>query len=99
MHVGIIQIQLLIPGCRSLKEKRGVVRSLKDRARQKFNLAISEVDEQDQWQIAMIGAVTCGTDAQYCDSVLRRFLAFTEEYREAEVSDYDIEILSEEGSS
>lgn len=86
-------MQLFIPGCHSLKEKRGVVRSLKDRTKNKFNVAIAEVDDQDQWQIATLGVVTVGSDAIFCEKVLRKFLEFTEMYREAEVGDYQIEVL------
>ena len=95
MDVGILQLELLIPGCQSLKEKRHVVRSLKDRAKHRFNVAISEVDAQDNWQVAVLGIVTVGTDPKYVDGLLRKFVELAEEYREAEVSDYEIEILSE----
>ena len=93
MNVGILQLQLLIPGSRSLKEKRGVIRSLKARSRNRFNIAIAEVDDQDHWQIATLGIVTVGTDVPICENVLRKFVEFAETYREAEVGDYQIEIL------
>ena len=93
MNVGILQLQLLIPGSHSLKEKRGVIRSLKDRSKRKFNVAIAEVDEQDHWQIAVLGIVTVGVDAHYCERVLRSFISFAEEYRDADIGDYQLEVI------
>ena len=62
MIVGICTIEIHLPGAHSLKEKRRVLRSLKDRLRSKHNISIAEVDDQDLWQKAVIGlaAVSIG---------------------------------------
>jgi Uncharacterized protein conserved in bacteria len=62
MFVGVLQVELYIPGSGSLKAKRRVVRSLKDRIRANFNVSVSEVDAQDKWQRAVVGIACIGSD-------------------------------------
>ena len=57
MVVGLLTVELHVPGSRSLKEKRMVLRRIKDRLK-KFNVAVSEVEHQDLWQRASIGVVS-----------------------------------------
>lgn len=75
MFVKLLSIDFLIPGCSSLKEKRFVLASIKTRIRQRFNVAVSEVDFQDKWQRCRLGVVTVGPDKKFvdtsCDKVLR----------------------------
>ena len=61
MVVGLLTIELHVPGSQSLKEKRMVLRRIKDRLK-KFNVAVSEVEHQDLWQRAGLAVVTVGTD-------------------------------------
>jgi uncharacterized protein YlxP (DUF503 family) len=91
--VGVLQIELLIPGSSSLKDKRSVIRSMKDRMRRNFNVAVAEIDNHDHWQIATIGIVTVSAEAPFCEAQLRKVLEFAETYRDAEVSDYQLEVL------
>jgi uncharacterized protein YlxP (DUF503 family) len=93
VSVGVLQLEILIPGSSSLKEKRSVLRSLKDRVRQKYNVAVAEVDNHDHWQIATLGIVTVSGEAPFCEAQLRKVLEFAETYRDAEVSDYQIDVL------
>ena len=58
MRIGIVTATINIPGAQSLKDKRSVVRRLKDRACQRMNVSVAEVDEQDRWQIAEMAFVT-----------------------------------------
>lgn len=65
MFVGIVRIELHLPGAQSLKDKRAVVRALKDRVRNRVQAAVAEVDHQDLWQRAALGvAVVSGDSAQ-----------------------------------
>jgi uncharacterized protein YlxP (DUF503 family) len=65
MFVGIVRIELHLPGSGSLKDKRSVVRSLKERIRQRVRAAVAEVDHQDLWQRAALGvAVVSGERGQ-----------------------------------
>jgi len=67
--VALLTIELFIPGARSLKEKRMVLRRIKDRVK-KFNIAVSEVEHQDLWQRAGLAVVTVSTDQAHADREL-----------------------------
>ncbi|HKJ93312.1 MAG TPA: DUF503 domain-containing protein [Longimicrobiales bacterium] len=72
MIVGVAGWELEIMGARSLKEKRSVVRSLKDRLRTRFNLSVAETAYQDLWQRAEITVSTVAADQRRVDEVLDR---------------------------
>lgn len=93
MNVGILQFEIMIPHAHSLKDKRSVVKSLKDRARREFNLAIAEVDDQDLHQRATLGAVTVGTDPQVVNGTMTAFLSFVSRFRDSQLGDHQLEIL------
>src|SRR5262245_40848171 len=93
MIVGASVVELHIEGCASLKAKRGVVRSISQRVRNRFNLAVSEVGGQDTWQRAVIGLAAAGSDAIVVRRVLDRAATFIEEMHLAEVRNVDVEIL------
>ncbi len=69
MIVALLTVELHLPGAHSLKEKRMVVRRVKDRLK-KFNVAVSEVGHQDLWQRAAIAVVTVSTDQAHADREL-----------------------------
>ena len=70
MVVGVCEVELHIPGSSSLKAKRQVLRSLKDKLRRHLNVAVSETDHQDLWQRTTIAIVTVSNDASVVHSVL-----------------------------
>ena len=70
MVVGLISWQLALPDCRSLKDKRSVVRSLKDRIRQRFNVSVAETAHQDIWTRAELSVAAVGGDGAFVNSVL-----------------------------
>ena len=69
--VGILTLELRLENAHSLKEKRHVVQSLKERLRHKFNVAVAEIDYQDTWQRAVLAAVTVSPDRVYAERLLR----------------------------
>jgi uncharacterized protein YlxP (DUF503 family) len=69
--IGVLTLDLRIEHSHSLKDKRQVVRSLKDRLRSKFNVATAELDHQDSWQRAVIGVVTLAGDRGRVEEVLQ----------------------------
>jgi uncharacterized protein YlxP (DUF503 family) len=69
--IGVLTLELRIETSHSLKEKRHVVQSLKDRLRHKFNVAVAEIAHQDLWQRATIAAVTVSSDRENAEKVLR----------------------------
>lgn len=64
-------MRLSIPGARSLKEKRKVVRSVKDRVKARFNVSIAEVDNHDLYQTADIGVAVAANDRVHADSQIQ----------------------------
>ena len=70
--IGVLTLDLHIEHSHSLKDKRQVVRSLKDRLRSKFNVATAELDHQESWQRAVIGVVTLSGDRSRVEEVLQR---------------------------
>lgn len=69
--IGVLTLELRLEFSHSLKEKRHVVKSLKDRLRHKFNVAVAEIDYHDTWQRSVIAAVTVSNDQTYAEKVLR----------------------------
>lgn len=93
MVVGVVTVDLHIPECHSLKEKRGVVRRVVDRVRNRFGVSVAEVDNLDLHQKATIGVAVVTNDSRVADSVLNKVLDFIEELYLAEITRADLEIL------
>ena len=70
--IGVLTLELHIEGALSLKDKRHTVKSLKDRLRSKFNVAVAEIAYQDLWQRSLVSAVTVSGDHAYAEEVLQR---------------------------
>ena len=94
MVIGLCQLELLLDGNFSLKGKRQVVKSLVTRARQRFNISIAEVEDQDLWQKAVLGICTVSNDRQRVNSILDQVLDFIENANLAKVTDSQIEIIN-----
>lgn len=78
---------LSLPGCTSLKEKRSVVRSMKDRLRSRFNVSVAETDQQDVLTRAEISIALVATDRRFAEAVLDKANHLVEESRGALVVD------------
>ena len=70
MVVGVLRLTLVVPGARSLKEKRHVVRKITDRVRARYNVSIAEVAENDVWQRAVLGVSAVANDHSFVNEVL-----------------------------
>lgn len=93
MIVGVCRFTLRLPGSSSLKDKRRVIKSLTARLRNKFNVAVAEVADNETWQIATIGMTCVSNDARHAKEVLDRAMAFVERTRlDAELLDSEIEV-------
>lgn len=84
-----IRVRLSLPASQSLKDKRGVMRSLLTRARQDFNLACCELDLMDMTQAAIIEACTCSNKRVQAERVLRKFLNWIEGAYPLEIVEVD----------
>lgn len=93
MIVGAAVVELHVHASQSLKQKRGVVRSVVQRLRNRFNVAVAEIGGQDTWQRAVLGITTTGIDRIQVRGVLTRVLTFIEDLHLAEVTNSDIELL------
>lgn len=69
--IGILTLEILVEHSHSLKEKRHVVKSLKDRLRERFNVSVAEIDYLDSWQHSMIAVVTVSSDRVRAEQVLQ----------------------------
>jgi uncharacterized protein YlxP (DUF503 family) len=74
MPVGLLTLELHIPDAQSLKDKRQVLRSLKDKLRREFNVAVAELDHQDTWQRSVVGVVTISNEEKHVAEVLQKVL-------------------------
>ena len=70
MPVAVLTLEIHLPYAHSLKEKRVVVRKIKDRLRARFNVAVAEIGHQDLWQRAVVGVVSISSDQQNLEAVL-----------------------------
>jgi len=93
MIVGVAAVEIHVHGSGSLKAKRGVVRSISQRLRNRFNVSVSEVGGQGRWQAAVLGIAAVGSDAVVLRRVLERAVAFTEDLHLAEVMHADFELI------
>ncbi len=95
MNVGVCKISLRLPENSSLKGKRQILKSITSRIRSKFNVAVAEVDDHEQWQLATIGICCISNDKRYTNQVLSNVVDFVVHDRfEIEILDYEIEILA-----
>ena len=93
MVVGVLKLTLYIPESGSLKGKRRVLRSLKDRLRSQFNVSVSEVDHHDLWQKSSVAVALVAADRKHADRSLQKILNRVESYRLAEVIGVEMEII------
>ena len=93
MVVGILRIELHIPGNNSLKAKRQVLKSLKDRINNNFNVSVAEVDDANKWQRATVGIAAVGSDKRYVNGILSRVIDAINQFRLVELIDCQMEML------
>jgi uncharacterized protein YlxP (DUF503 family) len=91
--VGLCTIELFIADSHSLKDKRQVLLSLKDRLRQKFNLSVAEVGAQDLWQKAVLAVACVANEGRYVNQVLDQALNLIQGQPMVEIVQSRIELL------
>jgi uncharacterized protein YlxP (DUF503 family) len=87
MIVGIAKIKLYLPSCHSLKEKRRVLRKIKDRAQSKLSVQIVEVGNQDVWQSSEMGFSLVGNDNRVIQSLIDKVFDFIASNGEIQIVD------------
>jgi len=93
MIVGLLSLELYIPGARSLKDKRMVLRGVKDRLR-KFNVAVAEIAHHDLWQRAGLGVVTISTTEAHVDQELAAVVSEVERLEPGMITRTEVEFLT-----
>jgi uncharacterized protein len=93
MIIGTVIVKIYIPWVHSLKEKRMVVKSICEKVRNKFNVSIAEIEDQDKHQILVIGIATVAGDMSHCDSIIDHVLNFIESNTEGEIIKIEREII------
>ena len=92
MVIKLLTIDLLFPGCSSLKEKRFVLSSLKTKVRRRYNVSVAEVDYHDKWQRSSLAVVMVGVDRRSVDAACDKVLRFVEDDHRIQISDVHKEI-------
>jgi len=98
MFVGVLRLSFHLPGARSLKDKRQVVRSFRDRVRARLDVSIAEVEHMDLHQRATFGVSVVSNDATVCDELLASVASMASNVRDAVLLDRSTEILSMKSS-
>jgi uncharacterized protein len=78
MPIGLLTLEIHIPDARSLKDKRQVLRSLKDRLRAHYNVAVAELEHQELWQRARVGVVSISGDSRHLEESIEAIAAESE---------------------
>jgi uncharacterized protein YlxP (DUF503 family) len=94
MVVGLLTLEIRLPYARSLKDKRQVLRRLKDRLRGRFNVAVAELDHQDVWQRAQVGVVALNNSSLYVAQQLEKACEEAENLLGDSLADSHLEYLS-----
>jgi uncharacterized protein YlxP (DUF503 family) len=93
MIVGLCTVELYLPDGHSLKAKRQILLSLKDRLRDKFNVSVAEVGEQDLWQKAVVGIACVANETGYVNQVLDQAVNLVRSVPAVELVQFRIEML------
>lgn len=93
MTVGVLRLTLYLPENHSLKGKRSVLRTIKARVRNKFNVSIAEAGDHDLWQRGLLGIAQVGTDEPFVDSALREVVRYIDDMQIAELGEEQLEFL------
>jgi len=93
MLVGLLQIDLFIGQSDSLKAKRYVISSIKDRIKNKFNVSIAEVGNNDKWQRATLGLAMVANEKKILEQTFSKILNFMDDNDQVEILDHQIEII------
>lgn len=93
MPIGILRLVIFIPQSNSLKSKRMVLHSLKARLRNSFNIAITQIDDQDKWQKSTLAIVGIEKNKNTMNSILSNILNFIERIDTIQLINYEMEMI------
>jgi uncharacterized protein YlxP (DUF503 family) len=93
MVIGVLQLELSVGDAMSLKDKRRVVKSLKDRISRRHNVSIAEVAALDEHRRAILGLAMVGNDSRYVQGALSKLVDFVRSVPTVSLDDYQIDLL------
>jgi uncharacterized protein len=93
MTIGILKLSLFIHESNSLKEKRMVLHSLKAKIRNNFNVAITQIDDEDKWQKTTLAIVGVEKDRRNMNSILSEIINFVENFNSTELINHEMEMI------
>jgi uncharacterized protein YlxP (DUF503 family) len=91
MVVAVLTMVIAIPQANSLKDKRRVIKSVKDRLKNNFNVSVSEIGDQDVWKSSILGVAVVSGDSAYANGVLTRVQNFVENSTDAILNECRLE--------
>lgn len=93
MTIGILRLAIFIHDSNSLKEKRMVMHSLKAKLRNRFNVALAQIDDDDKWQKATLAVVGVERDRKNMNGKLSEIINFIEEFNNINLIDHEMELI------
>lgn len=93
MRIGVLRVYFQIHDAGSLKQKRMVMRSLKDRLTSRFNVSVAEIGSNDKWQVGEIGLATVGNETGFVNSTVEKIKNFLLMDPRISVIEADVEII------
>ena len=93
MVIGFCRLVLYLPDSGSLKNKRSILEGLRQRVRNRFNVSVSEIDDNELWQKAQLGIAIVCNESRYANQVLSKVVEFVQADHRLELLDYSLEIM------
>ena len=93
MTIGLCRLVLYLPESGSLKSKRSILESIRTRVRNKFNVSISELSDNDMWQKAVLGVAIVSNETRYANQVLSKVVDLIQGDVRVELIDYSLEMI------
>jgi uncharacterized protein len=93
MVIGVLEVMLWLPESHSLKDKRQVIKSLKDKVRNRFNVSVAEVGDQELWQKAHLGICGLGSDRREVNGRIDQVVNFLERLQVAANLEFRLELI------
>ena len=93
MVVGVLQVEVTVPDAMSLKDKRRVIKSIKDRIAHAHNVSVAEVGALDEHRRCILGMAMVSNDSRYVEGALSKLVDFVKMVPQVSLVDYQIDLL------
>ena len=93
LKVGCCSLRFVLRGNQSLKDKRRIVRKIKDRLKNKFNISVAEIGDQDMKNNLYLGVAAISSDSRYLDSLMEQVISFVDNMHLADIADHHVELI------